>query len=95
MAVIHTEPTDGPIHRAENPEDWVWYTPHFNHLQTIVEVLMTGNVLQGNQSGAKSSQLPERAKRPWDKSQSQEVKEFKFEPTPLDVLDDWLNARMS
>lgn len=95
LAVIYTEPADGPIHRAQEPEDWKWYTLHYDQLQTLVEVMATFTVLNGNQSGAKKSDMPERAKRPGDKSESQEVKEFKFEPTPLGELDSWLDSRMS
>lgn len=68
---------------------------HYDQLQTMVEILATGNVLHGNQSGAKRSHFPERAKRPWEKSTSQEVKEFKFEPVSLAELDSWLDERMT
>lgn len=94
LAVVHTEPEDGPIHRAEKPDEWQWYTLSYNHLQTIVEVLATGNILLGNQSGAKKSDFPTLAERPWDKMANQEVKEFKFDPTPLAALDSWLDSRI-
>lgn len=93
--MIHTEPADGPIHRAQNPEDWHWYTLHYDQLQNLAEIMATLATLTGNQSRAKKSDFPERAKRPWDKKKAEEVKEFKFEPTPLDALDSWLDARMS
>lgn len=95
LAVVHTEPPGGPIHRAQDPDNWHWYTLHYDQLQSIVEIMATFTALNGNQSGAKKSQLPERAKRPWDKTSTQETKEFKFEPIPLGELDSWLDSRMS
>ena len=95
LAVVHTEPADGPIHRAQEPNDWRWYTLHYDQLQNIAEIMATLATLTGNQSRAKKSQFPERAKRPWDKSSEQETKEFKFEPTLLSELDSWLDSRMS
>lgn len=95
LAVIYTEPPGGPISRAQDPEDWKWYLPGYDQLQTITEQLATANVLHGNQSGAKKSELPERAPRPWSTDKETEVKEFKMDPTPLDQLDTWLDSRMN
>lgn len=95
LAVIHTEKPDGPIHRAQDPENWHWYTLHFDQVQNLVEMMATLATLHGNQSQAKKSDFPERAKRPWDKGKAEEVKEFKFKPTPLSELDSWIDSRMS
>lgn len=73
IAVIEAEPADGPIHRATEPKNWVWYTPHFDQLQTLTELIARLSVLVGNQSGAKERDLPERVKRPWDKGDKAEV----------------------
>lgn len=92
LAVIHTEPPGGPIQRSQNPEDWMWYTPYYDHLQTLVELMATNTTLTGNQSGAKKSDMPKRAPRPWDEK-DQDVKEIKGEVLTLDELDARLDAR--
>ncbi|MEX3609769.1 hypothetical protein VVR12_01815 [Rothia sp. LK2588] len=73
LAVIETEPEDGPIHRARRPDSWHWHTLHYNQLQTIAEELATLITFTGNQSGAKARDLPHRAERPWDEPTDEET----------------------
>lgn len=92
IAVIESEPADGPIHRASKPEEWVWYTPHFDQLQTLTELIARLSVLVGNQSGAKERDLPERAKRPWDKDDKAET--LVGDQMSLSDLDDFASLSL-
>lgn len=92
LAVIESEPPDGPIHRASDPKEWIWYTPHFNQIQTISELIATLTVLIGNMSGAKERDMPERAKRPWDKDDNTDV--LSGDQMSLADLDDFAKLSM-
>lgn len=67
IAAVETEPMDGPIHRAKNPKDWVWYVPGYNEQMMLVELTAVANWQRAGGKG----QRPKPAKRPWDKKNTQ------------------------
>lgn len=63
IAVIESEPLDGPLHRAWNPETWFWYVPGHDDLVTVKELTAIAN---WQRAGGKKSDRPKRQPRPWD-----------------------------
>lgn len=84
IAVLTCAPPWGPLSQALNPKDWVWGIPGFDQVVLISELLATGNVQRGNQSGARRSDFPERTRRPYDE---REIVDQKTVGKPVDVVD--------
>lgn len=87
QAVVESEPPWGPINRAVHGENWIWYLPGFDNLQTVME----GTVLALYQRAGKKATDFKRAKRPW------EVKERKLKAvaTPIGEFEQFFQSRFS
>lgn len=87
VAVIETEPPWGPVNRAEAGQDWIWYLPGFETLQTIAE----GTVLSLYQRAHKKATDFKRVKRPW------EIVKRKLEGAvmPIEQFDEFFASRFT
>lgn len=87
VAVCATEPPWGPINRAQAGDDWVWYLPGFDSLQTLTEA----TVLSLYQRAHKKATDFKRAKRPWEKVK----RKLKAAVMPIEQFDDFFKSRFS
>lgn len=94
-AAVYTEPPWGPINRAILGNDWLWSLPGYNELVTVVELLATGNVQRGNQSGAKRSDFPNRVRRPGDEREIVDQTTLGNKAVDLSVMADMMRGRLS
>lgn len=89
LAVIESEPADGPIHRAKNPKDWHWYVPGYHETVLINELTAVANWQRAGGKGAR----PKPVKRPWDKNQDRKITPEKAMDT--DEFLKWFEGRFA
>lgn len=87
VAVCATEPPWGPINRAQAGDDWVWYLPGFDNLQTLTEA----TVLSLYQRARKKATGFKRAKRPWEKVK----RKLKASAMPIEAFDEFFKSRFA
>lgn len=85
ISVIETDPPWGPVARALNGDDWVWYIPGYNNLQTLVET----SVLAMYQRANKKPTNFKRAVRPWEKKE----RKLKAAVMPAAEFEDFFKSR--
>lgn len=66
VAWVESESPWGAIHRALDPESWVWYIPGFSILVTIAENQVLASYANSDEKPPKDVRVP----RPWDKKAS-------------------------
>lgn len=94
-AVVYTEPPWGPINRSILGDKWLWSLPGYDELVTLVELIATGNVQRGNQSGAKRSDFPKRVQRPGDEREVVDQTTLGNRAVDLSVMADMMKGRLS
>lgn len=93
IAAIETEPPWGPVHRAEKPDEWVWYVPGYDEILRLVELTNIANIQRGNQSQAERSAFPKFIKRPWDKAK--QVKKIATTKMKTEEFWQWFQTRVN
>lgn len=85
IAAVESEPFDGPIHRARNPDSWFWYSNEFQIQADMANALRVAN---WQRSGGKQHQKPELITPPW----SEEKKKLPGDRMDTDEFEKKLEA---